>query len=105
MSFVEDVTIGEGESIPPDTQFTKTWRIQNTGEAFGLQQGAGIQWEGCWLEAGSSRALTWAGATLRCCQPVQVPLLGLVQTVCAAWSGHQSCSSCQHTNSRKLVDK
>lgn len=38
MSFVEDVTIGEGESIPPDTQFTKTWRIQNTGEAFALQQ-------------------------------------------------------------------
>lgn len=32
MSFVEDVTIGEGESVPPDTQFTKTWRIQNTGE-------------------------------------------------------------------------
>ncbi|XP_028924211.1 protein ILRUN isoform X4 [Ornithorhynchus anatinus] len=31
MSFVEDVTIGEGESIPPDTQFTKTWRIQNSG--------------------------------------------------------------------------
>ncbi|KAF7711438.1 hypothetical protein HF521_000449 [Silurus meridionalis] len=31
MSFVEDVTIGEGESVPPDTQFTKTWRIQNTG--------------------------------------------------------------------------
>lgn len=32
MSFVEDVTIGEGESVPPDTQFTKTWRIQNTGK-------------------------------------------------------------------------
>ncbi|XP_076131878.1 protein ILRUN [Alosa pseudoharengus] len=31
MSFVEDVTIGEGESVPPDTPFTKTWRIQNTG--------------------------------------------------------------------------
>ncbi|XP_073894438.1 protein ILRUN isoform X4 [Macaca fascicularis] len=31
MSFVEDVTIGEGESIPPDTQFVKTWRIQNSG--------------------------------------------------------------------------
>ncbi|MEQ2196979.1 hypothetical protein XENOCAPTIV_020035 [Xenoophorus captivus] len=30
MSFVEDVTIGEGESVPPDTLFTKTWRIQNT---------------------------------------------------------------------------
>lgn len=32
MSFVEDVTIGEGESIPPDTQFVKTWRIQNSGK-------------------------------------------------------------------------
>lgn len=32
MSFVEDVTIGEGESIPPDTQFIKTWRIQNSGK-------------------------------------------------------------------------
>ncbi|KAG7254947.1 hypothetical protein CRUP_013878 [Coryphaenoides rupestris] len=31
MSFMEDVTIGEGESVPPDTPFTKTWRIQNTG--------------------------------------------------------------------------
>lgn len=31
MSFVEDVTIGEGESVPPDTHFTKTWRVQNTG--------------------------------------------------------------------------
>ncbi|XP_058441572.1 protein ILRUN isoform X2 [Marmota monax] len=30
MSFVKDVTIGEGESIPPDTQFIKTWRIQNS---------------------------------------------------------------------------
>ncbi|KAJ0064395.1 hypothetical protein NL108_006418, partial [Boleophthalmus pectinirostris] len=32
MSLVKDVTIGEGESIPPDTPFIKTWRIQNTGE-------------------------------------------------------------------------
>ncbi|XP_057686358.1 protein ILRUN-like isoform X1 [Corythoichthys intestinalis] len=31
MSLVKDVTIGEGESVPPDTRFTKTWRIQNTG--------------------------------------------------------------------------
>ncbi|EHB13830.1 hypothetical protein GW7_12569 [Heterocephalus glaber] len=31
MSFVEDVTIGEGESILPDTQFVKTWQIQNSG--------------------------------------------------------------------------
>lgn len=33
MSFVRDVTIGEGESVPPDTPFTKTWRIQNTGRS------------------------------------------------------------------------
>lgn len=33
MSFVRDVTIGEGESVPPDTPFTKTWRIQNTGKS------------------------------------------------------------------------
>ncbi|XP_078667707.1 protein ILRUN-like [Branchiostoma floridae x Branchiostoma belcheri] len=32
MSFVADITIGEGESVPPDTPFVKTWRIQNSGE-------------------------------------------------------------------------
>ena len=31
MAFVKDVTIGEGESIPPSTRFVKTWRLQNTG--------------------------------------------------------------------------
>ncbi|XP_032220716.1 protein ILRUN isoform X2 [Nematostella vectensis] len=31
MSFVRDVTIGEGESVPPNTAFVKTWRLQNTG--------------------------------------------------------------------------
>jgi len=31
MAFVKDITIGEGESIPPNTRFTKTWKIQNTG--------------------------------------------------------------------------
>ena len=25
--FVLDITIGEGESVPPNNQFTKTWRI------------------------------------------------------------------------------
>jgi len=29
--FVGDVTIGEGESVPPETEFQKTWRIENTG--------------------------------------------------------------------------
>lgn len=32
MTLVKDVTIGEGESIPPCTKFTKTWRIQNIGD-------------------------------------------------------------------------
>lgn len=32
MVLVKDVTIGEGESVPPDTQFTKTWRVQNNGD-------------------------------------------------------------------------
>lgn len=29
MMFVKDVTIGEGESVPPCTEFTKTWRVRN----------------------------------------------------------------------------
>ena len=32
MAFVKDVTIGEGESVPPATRFVKTWRIQNIGK-------------------------------------------------------------------------
>ncbi|XP_029636681.1 protein ILRUN [Octopus sinensis] len=32
MSFVKDVTVGEGESVPPNTKFTKTWRLQNSGD-------------------------------------------------------------------------
>ncbi|KAI6654602.1 hypothetical protein LOD99_998 [Oopsacas minuta] len=31
MSLVEDVTIGEGESITPSTPFSKVWRLQNRG--------------------------------------------------------------------------
>jgi len=40
MKFVQDVTIGEGESVPPQTEFVKTWRIQNNGNEvwpFGCQ--------------------------------------------------------------------
>lgn len=33
MAFVRDVTIGEGESVPPNTTFVKTWRIQNNGRS------------------------------------------------------------------------
>ena len=32
MTFIRDVTIGEGESVPPNTTFVKTWRIQNNGK-------------------------------------------------------------------------
>jgi len=31
MVFLKDITIGEGESIPPKTTFVKTWRVQNPG--------------------------------------------------------------------------
>ena len=31
MTFVRDVTIGEGESVPPSTDFTKTWTVLNSG--------------------------------------------------------------------------
>lgn len=31
MSLVKDVTIGEGESVPPNTKFIKTWRLLNSG--------------------------------------------------------------------------
>lgn len=31
MTFVSDVTIGEGESVPPATSFVKTWAVRNPG--------------------------------------------------------------------------
>jgi len=31
MRFVADVTVGEGEAIPPSTRFVKTWRVENSG--------------------------------------------------------------------------
>jgi len=31
MRFIADVTVGEGEAIPPNTRFIKTWRIENSG--------------------------------------------------------------------------
>lgn len=32
MSLLCDNTVGEGESVPPDTKFTKSWRVQNSGD-------------------------------------------------------------------------
>lgn len=31
MEFVQDITIGEGEAVPPNTRFLKTWRLKNNG--------------------------------------------------------------------------
>ncbi|KAK6189982.1 hypothetical protein SNE40_001938 [Patella caerulea] len=31
MAFVKDITIGDGEAIPPNTKFIKTWRVKNGG--------------------------------------------------------------------------
>jgi hypothetical protein len=31
MTFVADITVGEGESVPPNTIFTKTWTLRNSG--------------------------------------------------------------------------
>lgn len=43
MTVVDDVTIGEGESVPPKTRFFKAWRIQNSGKPF-LQLGHNIMY-------------------------------------------------------------
>ncbi|XP_015906882.1 protein ILRUN [Parasteatoda tepidariorum] len=32
MAFVRDVTIGEGEAVPPNMKFVKTWKIQNPSD-------------------------------------------------------------------------
>ena len=34
MRFIADVTVGEGEAIPPSTRFVKTWRVENSGKVF-----------------------------------------------------------------------
>lgn len=31
LAFITDVTIGDGEAVPPNTTFTKTWRVANSG--------------------------------------------------------------------------
>ncbi|XP_059154474.1 protein ILRUN-like [Physella acuta] len=31
MAFIADVTVGDGESVAPNTSFFKTWRIKNSG--------------------------------------------------------------------------
>jgi len=49
MGFLKDETVGEGEAVSPNTNFVKTWRIQNTGEQ---------AWPpGCCLRLSSGEAL------------------------------------------------
>ena len=31
MTLICDSTIGEGEAVPPNTKFRKTWQVQNSG--------------------------------------------------------------------------
>ena len=33
MELLRDITVGEGESVPPSTRFVKTWRLKNNGRA------------------------------------------------------------------------
>ena len=32
MTLIKDVTVGDGEEVPPNTRFVKTWKIQNPGK-------------------------------------------------------------------------
>lgn len=52
MTLIRDSTIGEGESVPPLTNFRKSWRIQNSGtepwpEEVCLQYIGGVQMGAC----------------------------------------------------------
>lgn len=48
MGLICDSTIGEGESVPPNTKFRKSWQVQNTGtepwpEGVCLQHTGGVK--------------------------------------------------------------
>jgi hypothetical protein len=32
MELLQDITIGEGEAVPPSTRFVKMWRLKNNGK-------------------------------------------------------------------------
>lgn len=44
MAFMRDVTIGEGESVPPNTTFLKTWKIQNNGKKLTACSRTSVSW-------------------------------------------------------------
>jgi len=48
MTLICDSTIGEGEAVPPNTNFQKSWRVQNSGtetwpNGIHLQHSSGVQ--------------------------------------------------------------
>lgn len=48
MTLICDSTIGEGEAVPPNTDFQKSWRVQNSGterwpRGLSLQHASGVQ--------------------------------------------------------------
>lgn len=52
MTLVCDCTIGEGESVSPNTKFQKSWRVQNSGseswpEGISLQYTGGVVMGDC----------------------------------------------------------
>jgi len=49
MVFISDSTVGEGESVPPGTNFVKTWTVRNSGK---------YKWpSGCTLKLASGHAM------------------------------------------------
>ena len=53
MVFISDVTVGEGESVPPSTNFVKTWTVKNSGST---------PWPlGCTLKLASGHAMGGEG--------------------------------------------
>ncbi|XP_059480983.1 protein ILRUN [Neocloeon triangulifer] len=59
MSLVKDATVGDGESVPPCTRFTKTWKLRNNGD---------MAWpEGCYLK--HTYGEQWGGLSERISLP------------------------------------
>ncbi|XP_065352987.1 protein ILRUN [Cloeon dipterum] len=63
MFLVKDATIGDGESVPPCTRFTKTWRLRNNGD---------MTWpEGCFLRQTFGEA--WGDVSEKLMLPALTP--------------------------------
>ncbi|XP_076220552.1 protein ILRUN isoform X2 [Nomia melanderi] len=65
MTLICDSTIGNGESVPPDTKFRKSWRVQNSGTE--------VWPDGIFLQH--------TGGIIMGCTRVPVPPLGPKETI------------------------